>query len=68
MLRFWRDKSSKRKSLYCKKTTNVWDVNIDDIVISKLIETKPNFKYWIGCLDKVIRRLVMILPKMSVIC
>ena len=31
------------------------DVDIDNKVISKLIETKANFKYFIGYLDKVIR-------------
>ena len=48
-----------------KKTRNTWCVNIDDIVISKLIVTKTNFKYWIWYLDKVIRPLVLILPKVS---
>ena len=44
---------------------NIWDVNIDNIVISKLIETKTNSKYLIGYLNKVIRPLVLILSKMS---
>ena len=36
------------------------------IVISKLIETKTNSKYLIGIkFDKPIRRLVLIMPKMS---
>ena len=42
------------------------NVNVNDIVISDLIETKTNSKYLIGYLDKVIRPLVLILPKMSV--
>ena len=33
-------------------------------VISKLIETKTNSKYLLGYLDKVIRSLFLILPKM----
>ena len=41
------------------------EVNIDNIVISKLIETKTNSQYLIGYLDKVIRPLVLIMPKMS---
>ena len=48
-----------------KKPINIWDVNVDNIVISKLIETKTNSKYLIGYLDKAIRPLVLIMPKMS---
>ena len=40
------------------------DVNVDDIVITKLVKTKTNFKYLIGYLDKAIRPLVLIMPKM----
>ena len=40
-------------------------VNVDNIVISKLVETKNNSHYWIGYLDEVTRPLVLILPKMS---
>ena len=36
-----------------------------NIVISKLIETETNSKYLIGYLDKAIRPLVLIMPKMS---
>ena len=42
----------------------IWDVNVDNIVISKLVETKTNSRYLIGYLDKVIRPLALILPKM----
>ena len=60
-----RDKNSTRNFLYWKKPINNWDVNVDSIVISKLIETKTNSKYIIGYLDKVIRPIVLILPKIS---
>ena len=40
----------------------IWDVNIDNIVISK---RKNNSKYLIGYLDKVIKPLLLIFPKMS---
>ena len=43
----------------------ICDVNVYNIVISKLVETKNNSKYLIGYLDEVIRPLVFILPKMS---
>ena len=37
----------KKKKKTITTTRNTWYINIDDIVISKLIETKTNFKYWI---------------------
>ena len=45
--------------------SKTWDVDTDSIVISKLTETNNNCKYFIGYLDKVIRPLVLIIPKMS---
>ena len=49
-----------------KEPTKIWDVNVDNIVISKLNETKTNSKYLIGIkFDKAIRPLVLIMPKMS---
>ena len=39
--------------------------NCDNIVVSKLVKRKTNSEYLIGCLDKVIRTLVLVLPKMS---
>ena len=35
-----------------KKRMKTWDVNVDNIVISKLVKTKTNSKYFIGHLDK----------------
>ena len=58
-------KKIKKKTITTTTTRNTWYINIDDIVISKLIETKTNFKYWIWHLDKVIRPLVLILPKVT---
>ena len=48
-----------------EKPIKIWDVNVDNIVISKLIKRKTNSKYLIGHLDKVIRALVLIMTKMS---
>ena len=42
----------------------IGNVDVDNIVNSKLIETKINSKYLIGYLDKVIRPLVLIMPKL----
>ena len=43
----------------------MWDVNVDNTVISKLVKTKTNCKYCIGYLDKAIRPLFSIMSKMS---
>ena len=43
----------------------IWDVNVDNIVISQLVKAKTNSKYSIGYLDKDIRPFVLIMPKMS---
>ena len=52
------------KKIYdAKKPKNIQNVSIDNIVISKLVETKVSSKYLIGYLDKVIRPLVLVLPK-----
>ena len=48
-----------------QKTYKNWDVNIENIVISKLVKTKTNSKFCIGCLDKAITSLGLIMPKMS---
>ena len=36
---------------------NVFDINVDDIVISKLVEMKNDSKYLIGYLDEVMRHI-----------
>ena len=57
MLRFdWT--IEQKKNFMVQKNPNIWDVNVNNIVISKLIETKTNSKYLIGYLDKVIKPLV----------
>ena len=67
MLRFGETKISKEKfySAKKKKTIKIWDVNIDNIVISTLIKTKTSSTYLIGYLDKVIRSVVLVMPKKS---
>ena len=39
--------------------------NVDNIVISKLVETRTNSKHLAEYLDNVIRSFVLVLPKMS---
>ena len=65
MLGFGEMEIAKEKSYAAKKPINIWDINIGNIVISKLIKTKTVSKYLIGYLDKSIRPLVLILPKLS---
>ena len=48
-----------------KKLIKIWDIDVDNIVISKLVKTKTNSKYLIGIkFDKAIRPLVLMF-KMS---
>ena len=65
MLRFGERKIAKEKFYASRKPITIWDVNVNNIVISKLARTKPNSKYLVGYLDKYIRPLVLIMPKMS---
>ena len=65
MVRF-RDKELAKEKFYAaKRPTKILDVNVDNIIISKLVKTKTNSKYLIGYLDKAIRPLVLIMPKIS---
>ena len=66
MLRFGGTKIAKENFLCQKKKTKKNShINFDNIVILKLAGTKSNSKYLIRNLDKSIRTLVLILPKMS---
>ena len=55
----------KRNFFCCKKLMKILDVNVNNIVISKLVKTKTNFKYLIGYLNQDIRPLVLIMAKIS---
>ena len=65
MLKFGKTKVSKEKFYSAKKHIKIWDVDVNNLVISNLVETKTNGKYLIGYLDKVIRPLVLISSKIS---
>ena len=66
MVRFGEKEIAKEKFYAAKKPIKIQDVNIDNIVIRKLIETKTNSKYLIGIkFDRAIRPLVLIITKMS---
>ena len=58
-------KEEKKGFMLQKKSLKIWDLNVDNIVISKSVKTKTNSKCLIGDLDKYIRPLVLIIPKNS---
>ena len=62
---FGQTKVTKEEFYSVKKLIKIWNVNFDNIVVSKLIKTKTYSKYLIGYLDGVIRPLFLILPKIS---
>ena len=53
MFRF-REIIAKEKFYAAIKGIKIWDASVDNIVISKLIETKTNSKYLIVYFDKTI--------------
>ena len=63
------ERNSKRKVLCYKSQSfmpiKIWDVEVDNVVISISAKTKTNSKYLIGYLDKAIRPLVLIMPQTS---
>ena len=65
MVRFRDKEIAKGKFHAAKRSIKIWDVNFDNIIISKLVKTKTNSKYFIGYLDKAVRQLDLIMPKMS---
>ena len=65
MLRFGDTKVAKEEFYGAKKLIKIWGVVANNIIILKLVETKNDSKYLTEYLDKVIRPLVLILPKMS---
>ena len=66
MVKFGEEEIGKEKFHVSKKPIKIWDVNVDNVIMSKLVKTKTNSKYLIGIkFDKAIRPLVLIMPKMS---
>ena len=64
-MKFGKTEIAKEKFYAAKKPMKICDVNVDNIVISKLGETKTNSKYLVGHSDKYIIPLVLIMSKMS---
>ena len=66
MLRFGGTKVAKEEIYGAKTPIKIWAVvNVNNIVISELVETMNDYNYLIGYLDKVRSQLVLILPKMT---
>ena len=63
-MRFGETKVTEKNS-WCKKTYKISEINVDNIVISKTVKTKTNFKCLIGYLVKAIKPFVLIMPKMN---
>ena len=64
-MRFGEREKAKEKFYAAENHIKIFDVNVHNIVISKLVKTKINSKYLVGYLDKVITPLVLITRKMS---
>ena len=64
MVKFGKTEIAKEKFYVVRKPIKIWDLNVHNIVIPKLVK-KSNFKYLVGYLDEDIRPLVLIIPKMG---
>ena len=59
MLEFGKKIVAKEKLYSAKKPISIWDVDVDIILISNLIETNNNSNYLIGYLDEVIKPRIL---------
>ena len=66
MVKFGKPEIAKEMFYAAKKKLKIWDANVDNIVISKLVKMETNPRYLIEYLDKDIGPLVLMMPKMSV--
>ena len=51
-MKFGKTEIAKEKFYATKKRLKIWDVNVDNIVVSELVKTKTNSKYFIQYLDR----------------
>ena len=56
-MRFGETKIVKETFYAAKRPVKTSDINVDNLVISKLIKTKTNFKYFTGYLDEVYKTI-----------
>ena len=59
MVKFGDRERAKKVFVLQKKPIKIWDINVDNILISELVKTKTKSQYLIGYLDKTIRPLVL---------
>ena len=64
-MRFGDREIAKEMFYAAKRPKKIWYVNADNIAISKLVKIKTNSECLIRYLDKTIRPLILIMPKMS---
>ena len=56
---------AKEQFYVANKPIQIWNINVDNIVTSRLVKAKNTSKYLIGYLDEDTRPLVLIVPKMT---
>ena len=64
-MKFGEKEITKEKFYAAKRPTKIWDVNVDNIAISKLVKIKTNSRYLIGYSDNTVRPVVLKMSKMS---
>ena len=57
MIRFGETEIRKEEFYGAKKPIKVWDIDVDNIFISKFVELKTNSKYSIEYLDEAVRHV-----------
>ena len=60
MLKFANAEIAKEMFYAPKNLMKIWDVNVDNVVISIFVKPKTNSKYWIIYLDKDITPLFFV--------
>ena len=65
MVRFREIKIAKEKFYAAKRPIDIYDIYVDNIVISNLVKTKTNSKYLTGYLDKAVRPSALVMSKIS---
>ena len=65
MMKLGKTEIAKEQFYAANKPIQIWNINVDNIVTSRLVKTKNTSKYLIGYLDEDKRPLVLIVPKMT---
>ena len=65
MMKLGKTEIAKEQFYVANKPIQIWNINVDNRVTSRLVKTKNTSKYLIGYLDEDKRPLVLIVPKMT---